>query len=212
VQVRVLSRAQFYIKRKAGESQLFLYNKTMNTDKVIFAGGCFWCVEHDLREAEGVVGVTSGYTGGDEKTATYMQVASRMTKHREAVEVTYDTEKTNFKKLCQFLLDHIDPTDADGQFHDRGEDYKTAIYFKNAEEKNITENLLKELDESKLYDKPVAVDVLPAMPFYKAEEEHQDYAHKNPEHYNAYRQASGRESFINKTCSIREEKKMNWKE
>jgi peptide methionine sulfoxide reductase msrA/msrB len=180
-------------------------------NKVIYAGGCFWCVEHDLAGAPGVVQAVSGYIGGDEASATYMQVASHETKHREAVEVEYDPSKTNFKKLTQYFLDHIDPTDAGGQFGDRGESYQTAIYYMNDEEKSIAESLLQELDESHVYDKPVAVQVLPATQFYKAEEYHQNYAEKNPEHYAAYARGSGREAQVARTCAIREEKHIDWK-
>ncbi len=184
----------------------------MSTNTIIFAGGCFWCVEHDLRHADGAVQSISGYSGGDASDANYMAVAGHSTKHREVVQVIYDPLKTNFKKLAQFFLDHIDPTDAGGQFGDRGENYKSAIYYKTEEEKEIAESLLKELDESKLYDSPVFVDVLPEMPFYPAEEYHQNYAEKNKEHYNAYRTGSGREDFVNRTCAIREEKKMKWRD
>lgn len=177
-------------------------------NKVIFAGGCFWCVEHDLHEAEGVVNVVSGYTGGESENPTY----ENHTGHREAVLVEYDPNKTSFKKLTQFFLDHIDPTDKGGQFGDRGSSYKTAIYFSNNEEKNIAESLLKELDESHVYEKHHAVEVLEIKPFYKAEEYHQNYAEKNPTHYALYRKGSGREDFINRTCAIREEKHVNWKD
>lgn len=177
-------------------------------NKVIFAGGCFWCVEHDLYEAEGVVNVVSGYTGGESENPTYENHAG----HREAVLVEYDPNKTSFKKLTQFFLDHIDPTDIGGQFGDRGSSYKTAVYFNNAEEKNIAESLLKELDESHIYDKSHAVEVLEIKSFYKAEEYHQDYAKKNPTHYALYRKGSGREDFVNRTCAIREEKHVNWKD
>lgn len=94
------------------------------TNKAIFAGGCFWCTEHDLRAIPGVTDVVSGYTGDSAETASYEQVATHTTHHRESVEVTYDSDKTSFKKLTQFFLDHIDPTDAGGQFYDRGESYK----------------------------------------------------------------------------------------
>lgn len=184
----------------------------METKTAIFAGGCFWCVEHDFKEAPGVIESVTGYTGDSEAEADYMAVASHSTNHREAVQVAYDPSKTSFKKLVQFFLDHIDPTDQGGQFHDRGLSYKTAIYFKTDEEKKITEDLIKELDDSKLYDKPASVDILPEQPFYMAEEEHQNYAEKNPIRYAAYRQGSGREDFVNRTCQIREEKKINWKD
>lgn len=181
-------------------------------NKVIYAGGCFWCVEHDLKEALGVLNVLSGYTGGTADTATYMQVASHTTDHREAVEVEYDPTKTNFKKLTQYFLDHIDPTDAGGQFGDRGESYQTAIYYNTDEERGIAENLLKELDESHIYDKPHAVQVIKAMPFYKAEEYHQGYAEKNKSHYESYRRASGRQAQVERTCAIREERHIAWKD
>lgn len=177
-------------------------------NKAIFAGGCFWCTEHDLRGLEGVINVVSGYTGGAKENPTYENHGD----HREAVEVEYDSKKTSFKKLTQFFLDHIDPTDTGGQFFDRGGSYKTAIYFKNEEEKNIALDLLKELDDSHIYDKPHAVEVLPVTKFYKAEEYHQNYAEKNREHYEAYREGSGRADYVARTCAIREDKRIAWKE
>ncbi len=177
-------------------------------NKVIFAGGCFWCVEHDLREAHGVVDVISGYTGGNSTHPTY----ENHTGHREAVEVEYDPAKTSFKKLTQYFLDHIDPTDAGGQFGDRGGSYQTAIYVSTREEKTIAQDLLKELDESGVYDRPHMVEVLETTPFYRAEEYHQEYATKNPDQYALYRARSGREDFVNRTCAIREEKHIMWKE
>ncbi len=175
---------------------------------IVLAGGCFWCVEHDLKEAPGVTDVVSGYSGKEGNIPSY----ENHNGYREAVQVTYDVSKTNFKKIVQFFLDHIDPTDQDGQFFDRGESYKTAIYFKNSEEKNITEALIRELDDAKIYDKPVAVDILPEQFFYKAEEYHQNYAEKNPVRYASYRNGSGREDLVQRVCQIREEKKINWKD
>jgi peptide methionine sulfoxide reductase msrA/msrB len=196
----------------------------MNTKTAIFAGGCFWCIEHDFRDAHGVTSVVSGYTGGSTENPTYEEVSHRNTGHREGVEVTYDIEKTNFKKLCQFFLDHIDPTDTTGQFADKGESYKSAIYFETEEpdrpdepgrsggEKLIAESLLNELAESGVYEKPVTVELLPRKTFYPAEEYHQNYAEKNPGHYAMYRKGSGREDFVNRTCAIREEKHIQWKD
>ena len=178
------------------------------TKSLILAGGCFWCVEHDLRGAEGVISVTSGYSGGESTNPTY----ENHTGHREVVLVEYDDTKTSFKKLVQFFLDHIDPTDDGGQFADRGESYKTGIFFETEEEKQIAEALLTELDESHVYDSKVNVEVLPRKTFYKAEEYHQDYAEKNPMHYSIYRQGSGRERFVQKTCAIRDEKHIPWKD
>jgi methionine-S-sulfoxide reductase len=191
-------------------SSFIVYYSNMN--KVIFAGGCFWCVEHDLREAPGVIDVISGYTGGSEATATYEQVSSHTTEHREVVEVHYDPAQTSFKKLTQFFLDHIDPIDMGGQFGDRGTSYETAIYYSTSQEKEVAEALLRELDESGIYEKPHAVQVLKAMPFYKAEDYHQNYAEKNREHYALYRKGSGREDFVNRTCAIRDEKHIKWRD
>ncbi len=176
--------------------------------KAYFAGGCFWCVEHDLREVPGVIDVISGYSGEENKNPTYESHHGFV----ESVEVIYDPSQTSFKKIVQFFLDHIDPTDAGGQFHDRGESYQTAIFYQNEEEKTVAEALIKELDESKLYDKPLAVRILPNPAFYKAEEYHQRYAEKNPEHYAAYAAGSGRKGMQAKVCQIREQKKLEWKD
>lgn len=178
------------------------------TKSLILAGGCFWCVEHDLREASGVLSVTSGYSGGETENPTYENHAG----HREVVLVGYSDEKTSYKKLLQFFIDYIDPTDEGGQFADRGESYRTAIYYENEEEKNTALTVLKELDESGIYDKKHAIEVFPRKPFYRAEEYHQRYAEKNPAYYGVYRTGSGREDFVQKTCRIREEKNIPWRE
>ncbi len=179
----------------------------MENKNAIFAGGCFWCVEHDLREAQGVIDAISGYAGA-EGSPSY----ERHGGYREAVKVIYNPEKTTYKKLCQFFLDHIDPTDAGGQFHDRGTSYQTAIFFKSEEEKKAAEDLLRELEESKIYDAPMAVKVLPEEMFYNAEDYHQKYATKNPDHYEAYRRGSGRAEFVGRTCMVRDEKKIKWRD
>lgn len=176
-------------------------------NNAIFAGGCFWCTESDLRKVEGVVDVISGYTGGDSENPTYDNHSG----HKEAVKVVYDSSKVTFKKLTQFFLDHIDPTDENGQFFDRGSSYKTAIFYKNDDEKQVAESLIKELEDSKLYDKPIAVQVLKETPFYSAEEYHQDYAKKNPSHYYAYKDGSGRTEFQAKVCTIRDQKGIRWR-
>lgn len=175
------------------------------------AGGCFWCVEHDMRQAEGVQEVISGYMGGTPETANYEAVSSHITDHREVVKVEYDETITSYRQLCQFFLDHIDPTDDGGQFGDRGENYKTAIYYANDEERIIAEETLRELAESEVYEEVIVVDILPSMEFYPAEEYHQQYSEKNPQHYQRYRIGSGREGFVQKTCQIREQKTIQWK-
>lgn len=180
---------------------------------VIFAGGCFWCTEHDLKSLPGVTGVVSGYSGGDLPNPDYDDVASQTTHHRECVQVTYDPVRISFRKLCQFFLDHIDPTDAGGQFYDRGESYRTAIFYADEDERATATSLLEELRDSGLYPgQAISVDVLPRKPFYPAETYHQDYAAKNPGHYDRYAKGSGRVQFVANTCAVRELKKIHWKE
>jgi methionine-S-sulfoxide reductase len=176
------------------------------TKTLVLAGGCFWCVEHDMRQAKGVISVTSGYSGGDTYSPTYEDHAG----HLEAILVEYDSEVTSYKLLLEYFIDHIDPTDSGGQFADRGEAYRPAIFCENGEERDIAKAVLKELDDSAVYDKPVVVAVLERKSFYKAEEYHQNYAEKNETHYGLYRLGSGREDFVQNTCEIREEKHIEW--
>ncbi len=178
------------------------------TKSLILAGGCFWCVEHDMHEAQGVLSVTSGYSGGETTSPTYENHSG----HKEAILVEYDDTRTTYKKLLQFFIDHIDPTDAGGQFADRGTSYESGIFYETDEEKMIAESVIAELNESHVYDAPAIVQVLLRKIFYKAEEYHQNYAEKNPLRYSMYRQGSGREDFVNRTCQIREEKNIPWKE
>ncbi len=175
---------------------------------LILGGGCFWCVEHDLRDAPGVISVASGYSGGENDNPTY----ENHTGHREVVYVEYDESQTTYKKLLQFFIDHIDPTDDGGQFADRGESYRTVIFYENEKEKAVAEKVLRELDESRVYELPSSVDIMERKPFYRAEEYHQNYAEKNPAHYDVYRQGSGRARFVERTCQVREEKDIPWKE
>lgn len=177
------------------------------TKSLILAGGCFWCVEHDMHEALGVLSVTSGYSGGETTSPTY----ENHTGHKEVIFVEYDDTQTTYRKLLQFFIDHIDPTDTGGQFADRGTSYESGIFYENDEEKKIAESVLEELNESHVYDVPAVVQVLLRKEFYKAEEYHQNYAEKNPTHYTIYRQGSGREAFVNRTCQVREEKNIPWK-
>jgi peptide methionine sulfoxide reductase msrA/msrB len=145
---------------------------------------------------DGVLSVVSGYTGGNVKNPTYKDVCSGATGHREAVCVTYDDEIISYEKLLEIFWGAIDPTDEGGQFNDRGEHYKTAIYYFDEEQKNIAEKSKEELQKSNLYNKPIATSIIKAKEFYEAEEYHQDYYKKNPEHYNRYYKGSGRFDFV----------------
>lgn len=170
-----------------------------NHKSVILGGGCFWCMEPPFEKLYGVIDVTAGYSGGDEKNPTYEQVARGMTTHIESVQVVYDPQKVTFSELLDTFWRYIDPTDDGGQFADRGNHYKTAIFYNNEEEKEIAEQSKKALGESGIFDSPVVTGILPAKEFYAAEEYHQDYYKKNVAHYQAYSVGSGRVGFLEKT-------------
>ena len=165
----------------------------------IFAGGCFWCSESDFEKHEGVIEVISGYTGGEIANPTYEEVSSGVTEHREAVKVYYNSSSISYSQLLEIFWKHIDPTDEKGQFVDRGHQYSSAIFYNNEEEKHIAEKSKEEIE--KLFKEPIVTPILPAEPFYKAEEYHQDFYKKNTLQYKYYRARSGRDDFI----------KNNWK-
>lgn len=161
-----------------------------------FAGGCFWCMIKPFKNFEGIKNIVAGYTGGHVDNPTYEQVCSDTTGHIEAIQITYDEEFVKYEELVDLYWKQIDPTDSGGQFHDRGHKYKTAIFYHNEEQKNIAIKSKEKLQESKLFLKPIATEILPAEVFYEAEEYHQDYYKKNPMHYEMYFKGSGRYDFI----------------
>jgi peptide methionine sulfoxide reductase msrA/msrB len=163
-----------------------------------FAGGCFWCSESDFVKLPGVVEVVSGYTGGSKANPTYQEVSSGSTGHYEAVQVLYDPEKVTYRELLDGYWRHIDPTDNGGQFVDRGPQYRTAIFYHNEEQKRQAEASKSELARSGRFSRAVVTPIVPLTTFYKAEDYHQDYFKKSPLRYKAYRQASGRDQFIEK--------------
>jgi len=184
---------------KTAPSDLDSQKTTEGEAIAYFAGGCFWCVESDYEKLPEVKDVISGYMGGEVDSPSYKEVSAGGTGHRESIKVIYDPTKTTYKDLVIHLLKHIDPTDAGGSFGDRGEQYTSAIYYQNAEEKEIALETIKEIDESKLFDKPIVTSVEPAGDFWLAEDYHQDYSEKNPLRYKYYRSGSGRDDFIEKT-------------
>lgn len=167
--------------------------------KAIFAGGCFWCMIKPFDKYEGVKSVLSGYTGGYVENPTYEQIKTQTTGHREAVEITFDEEKISFEMLVDIFFKVIDPTDEAGQFIDRGESYTTAVFYQDENQRDIVEGYIRDLDASGKFSKPVVTKVLPAMPFYLAEEYHQDYYKKNPDAYQKEYIESGRADFIKQT-------------
>ena len=161
-----------------------------------FAGGCFWCMEAGMEKIPGVLKVISGYSGGHEENAEYAMVSTGRTGHREAVKVIYDPQVVSYGRLVDAFWKMIDPTDQYGSFADRGPQYTSAIYYRNREEKEIAEISRDNLDDSGIFNHPVATAIEPLLNFYPAEEEHQNYHKKNPGHYRTYAYLSGREQFI----------------
>ncbi|KGR89556.1 methionine sulfoxide reductase A [Ureibacillus massiliensis 4400831 = CIP 108448 = CCUG 49529] len=168
----------------------------MSKELATFAGGCFWCMVKPFDQMDGIDEVISGYTGGHVENPTYELVCSETTGHLEAVQITFDSTIFPYEKLVELYWTLIDPTDPGGQFYDRGESYTTAIFYHNEEQKQIAEQSKKRLEESGKFNKPIAVKLLPAKPFYPAEEYHQHYYKKNPLHYERYQIGSGRAAFI----------------
>ncbi|MEX2475788.1 peptide-methionine (R)-S-oxide reductase MsrB [Marinobacter sp.] len=164
-----------------------------------FAGGCFWCVEAAYEEnVPGVAEAVSGYSGGEQKDPTYEQVAGGRTSHTEAVQVYYDPQEITYEGLLQALWRTANPTDVNGQYVDRGEQYRPAIFYHNEAQRRAAEASVKALEASGRYDDPVAIEIVPFESFYDAEEYHQDYYNKNPLRYKFYTHNSGRYQFIEK--------------
>jgi peptide methionine sulfoxide reductase msrA/msrB len=161
-----------------------------------FAGGCFWCMVAPFETLEGVHQVKVGYTGGYKEYPTYEQVCSGHTGHFEAVQITYDPKTLNYETLLRIFWRQVDPTDAGGQFHDRGKSYRTAIFYHNELQRQLAVDSKKELNESNRFSSPLATLILPATTFYAAEEYHQGYYRKNKAHYEQYRALSGRDEFL----------------
>ena len=171
-------------------------NVSNKLEKSIFAGGCFWCMEPPFEKLEGVAEVIAGYTGGTGENPTYQDYAKKG--HIEAVQITYDPAKTTYERLLEVFWRQIDPTDAQGQFVDRGTQYRTAIFYETEEQKKLAEKSKEELQKSSTFSKPLVTEIIKALTFYPAEEYHQDYYKNRPLHYKVYRFGSGRDQFLKK--------------
>lgn len=187
-----------YISLRAQDS-------TDNTDKVnenvevaTFAGGCFWCMQPPFDKLDGVLKTTVGYTGGPEKNPTYKQVSYGKTGHTESIEILYDPDKISYDELLQVFWMNIDPTDSDGQFTDRGKQYRPAIFYHNESQREAAQKSKEKLDKSGRFDRPIVVEITEASEFYPAEEYHQMFYKKNKLRYKTYRIGSGRDRFIEK--------------
>lgn len=171
----------------------------IHVEQATFAGGCFWCMVKPFDQLPGIKEVVSGYSGGDKPYPTYEEVVAGETGHREVVQITFDASVFPYEKLLEMYWRTIDPTDPGGQFNDRGEQYKTAIYYHTDEQKQAAEASKQALEESGKFSKPIATEILPAQPFYPAEEKHQNYYQKASFHYNLYEKGSGRKDFLERT-------------
>ena len=159
-----------------------------------FASGCFWCTEADFEKVPGVVDAVSGYTGGRVANPTYEQVSSGGTGHREAVQVFYDAKRVSYAQLLDVFWRNVDPVDARGQFCDKGEQYTSAIYVANPEERRLAEASKQAVARSARLKEPIVTAVVAVAPFYTAEDYHQSYYKKNPIRYKFYRTNCGRDA------------------
>jgi len=162
-------------------------------EKATFAGGCFWCMEHPFDELEGVVSVTSGYTGGTKKNPTYEEVSSGRTGHAESVQIVFDPARIGYGKLLEVFWRNIDPTSPDRQFCDVGKQYRSAIFYHDEKQRQQAEESKRELVKTKTFKESIVTEITPASEFFPAEEYHQKYYKKNPIRYKFYRANCGRD-------------------
>ena len=174
-------------------------NKKIET--ALFAGGCFWCMTKPFDQMPGIISVRSGYTGGDVENPTYEQVKSGTTGHTEAVKIVFDKTIISYEELLEIYWHQTDPTDAAGQFQDRGSNYRPVIFVKNETQRQAAELSLKNLIASERFKKPIVTRIESACPFYEAEEEHQQFYKKDPKRME-FEESQGRKQFIEENWGI----------
>ena len=178
---------------------LFSLSAKSATEEIILAGGCFWCVESDFESVPGVVDAVSGFSGGHTDTdVTYANVTAGGTGHREVVKITFDPEIIPAAEIIDIFWRSVDPTDAGGQFCDRGESYSTAIYTTNNSQRKIAAESIEKINASGKLPKPIITPIITAGEFYAAEEYHQNYYKKRPIRYKFYRSTCGRDAKVKK--------------
>lgn len=175
--------------------------ESVETQTAIFAGGCFWCIESDFEKLPGVLSVESGYTGGHVANPDYEQVSGGKTGHIESVRVNYDAAIISYPALLDFFWHHIDPTVQNQQFCDKGNQYRSAIFYANDEQRNIIEASKADILQSGAITN-IYTDILPETTFYVAEDYHQDYYKKNPLRYNYYRVRCGRDERLEEIWGV----------
>lgn len=168
------------------------------TETATFAGGCFWCIQPPFDKVKGVLKTTVGYTGGHTKNPTYEEVSSGETGHAESIEVVFDPAKVGYSQLLDVFWASVDPTQTDGQFVDHGTQYRTAIFYHSEAQKRAALASKAKLEREKRFDGPIVTQIVPAGPFYPAEEYHQKFYLKSREHYEMYHDHSGRNEFFDK--------------
>jgi methionine-S-sulfoxide reductase len=168
----------------------------MTAQKATFAGGCFWCMQPPYDKQKGVLSTVVGYTGGRTKNPTYDSICDGGTGHAEAVEITFDPAQISYKELLDIFWKNIDPTALNRQFYDEGDQYRTAIFYHDEEQRKEAEASKKALQESGRFEGPIVTEISPAAVFYPAEDYHQKYYQICAPRYKAYRQGSGRDAFI----------------
>jgi peptide methionine sulfoxide reductase msrA/msrB len=172
-------------------------------EQATFAGGCFWCMESPFTDVRGVISSEVGYMGGTDKNPTYENYAQK--KYKEVIHVIFDPTIVSYDTLLDIFWKQINPMDQGGQFADRGSQYSAAIFYHSPDQRAKAEVSKKKLSQSQHFDKPIVTEILPATPFYKAEDFHQKYAQKNPEQYERFRVGSGREAFLKKSWPEKKE-------
>jgi len=186
-EVPILSAAESLEREAEALERAQLEPREVAADTAIFAGGCFWCMEPPFDRIDGVISTTSGFTGGHVDNPSYDDVTRGGTGHTEAVKVVFDPERIGYEELLWVFWRNIDPLDAGGQFCDRGAHYRPGVFYLHAEQEALALASRRELDESGRFDRPVVAEVTEAGPFWPAEEYHQGFYLKNPEHYQRYR-------------------------
>ena len=172
--------------------------KASSTESAVFAGGCFWCMEPPFDKLDGVVSTTSGYIGGHVEEPTYKQVVGGRTGHAEAVQVVYDPARVSYQELLDVFWRNVDPVDARGQFCDKGDQYRSAVFYEGDDQKRAAEESKVSLEASGRFQEPIVTEIVPATTFYPAEDYHQDYYLKNPLRYKYYRFGCGRDRRLKK--------------
>jgi len=190
----------YFVLLSNGQDNTIIKNEEESKmEKATFAGGCFWCMESPFEELDGVTEVLAGYTGGHKENPTYEEVTTGKTGHLEAVQITFDPSIITYSELLDVFWRQINPTDIRGQFADRGEQYKTAVFYHSEEQKRLAEESKEKLQGSGKFQVDIVTEIIPASIFYVAEDYHQDYYQKAPIRYKSYRAGSGREAYLQST-------------